>query len=192
MYLIAEALVRWLAPVLSFTAEEIWRHMPGDREESVFMETWFLLPEMFLPDDADGERFGLAFWQEVLAVREAVGKELEKVRVAGGIGSSLDAEVDLYCEPQLREKLARLEDELRFVLITSYARVHALDEQPDDAVSVDLRGIQIGVRVTPSTHGKCVRCWHHREDFGASTEHPELCGRCVENVVGDGEHRAYA
>jgi isoleucyl-tRNA synthetase len=192
MYFIAEALVRWLAPILSFTAEEIWRNLPGDREESVFMETWFELPEMFLPGEEAGERFGLDYWRDVLAVRDAVKKEAEKVRVAGQIGSSLDAEVDLYCDQAWMEKLTRVEDELRFVLITSYARVHPLGEQPDDAVAVDLGGVRLGIRVTPSAHNKCVRCWHHREDVGSNAEHPELCGRCVENVDGAGEHRTYA
>jgi isoleucyl-tRNA synthetase len=192
LYLIAEALVRWLAPVLSFTAEEIWRNLPGEREESVFLETWFVLPEMFLPDEGAAERFGLAYWSEVLAVREAVGKELEKVRVAGAIGSSLDAEVDLYCNPDWLEKLSRLEDELRFVLITSYARVHPLEQRPDDAVDADIGGAPLAIRVSASGYDKCVRCWHHREDVGAHAEHPELCGRCVSNVAGSGEPRSYA
>ncbi|MCO6414538.1 MAG: class I tRNA ligase family protein, partial [Thiogranum sp.] len=192
LYLIAEALVRWLAPILSFTTEEIWRNLPGEHEESVFMETWFLLPEMFLPEDPDAARFGLDYWQDLLAVRDAVAKELEKLRVAGAIGSSLDAEVDLYCDAEWMEKLARIEDELRFVLITSYARVHPLDQQPEDAITAGINGASIGIRVTPSAHGKCVRCWHHREDVGATAEHPELCGRCVSNVAGSGEPRSYA
>jgi len=192
LYLIAEALVRWLAPILSFTAEEIWRNLPGDREESVFLETWFELPAMFVAGDQNSERFGLAYWQEVLAVREAVGKELEKVRVAGAIGSPLDAEVDLYCDAGWLDKLSRLEDELRFVLITSYARIHPLEQKPNEVVTSELGGGQMGIQVTPSGHDKCVRCWHHREDVGANGEHPELCGRCVVNVTGDGEPRTYA
>jgi isoleucyl-tRNA synthetase len=192
MYFIAEALVRWLAPILSFTAEEIWRNLPGKREESVFMETWFELPEMFLSAETAGERFGLDYWEDVLTVRDLVKKEAEKVRVAGDIGSSLDAEVDLYCDDSWLEKLSRLEDELRFVLISSYARVHPLAEQPDEAVAFELDGSRIGVRVTPSAHAKCVRCWHHREDVGADSAHAELCGRCVENVAGAGEQRKFA
>jgi isoleucyl-tRNA synthetase len=192
LYLIAEALVRWLAPVLSFTAEEIWRHLPGERDESVFLETWYTLPEMFLVNEPASARFGPDYWREVLSVREAVGKELEKVRVAGDIGSSLDAEVDLYCDADWLEKLSRLEDELRFVLITSYARVHPLEEQPADAVSTNIGASRLGMRVLASPHGKCVRCWHHRADVGASSEHPELCGRCISNVSGSGEPRRYA
>jgi isoleucyl-tRNA synthetase len=192
MYFIAEALARWLAPILSFTAEEIWRNLPGKREESVFMETWFELPQMFLPGEDATENFGLDYWQDILQVRDLVKKEAEKVRVAGDIGSSLDAEVDLYCDPDWLQKLARLEDELRFVLITSSARIHPLEQQPDDAVACELGGTRLGVRVKPSGHNKCVRCWHHREDVGAHPDHPELCGRCVANVDGDGERRKYA
>jgi isoleucyl-tRNA synthetase len=128
----------------------------------------------------------------VLAVRDAVKKEIEKVRVSGDIGSSLDAEIDLYCDAGWLDKLSRLEDELRFVLITSYARIHPIDTLASDAVTADVGGSQLGIRVTPSAHGKCARCWHHREDVGTSGEHPELCGRCIENVDGDGEQRRYA
>ncbi len=192
MYLIAEALVRWLAPILSFTAEEIWKNLPGDREESVFLETWFELPEMFLPNESATQQFGMQYWQDVLNVRDAVKKEVEKVRVAGDIGSSLDAEITLYCDDVWLEKLSRLEDELRFVLITSYVQLHPLSKQPADAAGVDLDGIAMGIKVTACEHNKCVRCWHHREDVGASSEHPELCNRCIDNIEGQGEQRKYA
>jgi isoleucyl-tRNA synthetase len=192
MYHIVEALARWLAPILSFTAEEIWRNLPGEHDKSVLLSTWSELPEMFPAGDETAARFDTDYWQDVLVVREAVGKELEKLRVAGDIGSSLDAEVDLYCDDAWREKLGRLEDELRFVLITSYARLHPLDEQPAEAVSADLNGAKLGILVRPSEHTKCVRCWHHREDVGTSSQHPELCGRCIENIDGDGESRHFA
>ncbi|HFD80818.1 MAG TPA: isoleucine--tRNA ligase, partial [Gammaproteobacteria bacterium] len=138
------------------------------------------------------DRYGMAFWDDVLAVRDAVRKEAEKVRVAGGIGSSLDAEVDLYCDEEWLEKLSRLGDELRFVLITSYARLHPIDDMPADAEQVDVNGAPMGIRLRSSEHAKCVRCWHHREDVGHSAEHPELCGRCILNVDGEGEQRHYA
>ncbi len=192
MYHIVEALARWLAPILSFTAEEIWNNLPGERGESVLLSTWAELPEMFPADDETAAGFATGYWQDVLAVREAVGKELEKLRVAGDIGSSLDAEVDIYCDEVWLEKLGRLGDELRFVLITSYARLYAASEQPTDAVSVEIEGAKFGIRVRASEHAKCVRCWHHREDVGASQQHPELCGRCIENVDGDGESRRFA
>lgn len=192
MYLIAEVLVRWLAPILSFTAEEIWKNMPGDREESVFLETWFELPEMFLPEEEAAQKLGMQYWQDVLDVRDAVKKEVEKVRVAGDIGSSLDAEIALYCDEAWLEKLSRLEDELRFVLISSYVHLRPLSEQPTDVVAVALNETTMGIKVTASEYNKCVRCWHHRDDVGASSDHPELCGRCIDNIEGTGEQRKYA
>ncbi len=188
MYHILEAMTRWLAPILSFTAEEIWRHLPGARGPSVFLTTWY--EGLFVVGDE--EPLNAAYWERLLAVRETVGKELEKLRVVGGIGSGLDAEVDLYCEGALAEDLGRIGDELRFFLITSYARVHPLAARPTEAVEVLVEGRPLAVRAAPSAHAKCVRCWHHRADVGQHAEHPELCGRCVENVVGEGEARWFA
>jgi isoleucyl-tRNA synthetase len=188
MYHIIEAMVRWLAPVLSFTCEDIWRYIPGARSASVQLETWYEIPSVKVHADMD-----MAFWDQVLEVREAVGKELENLRVAGGIGSSLDAELDLYCGQELFASLSRLQDELRFVLLTSYARLHRETERPATAVHFTLSsGDELWVAVAPSEHAKCVRCWHHREDVGHYPEHPELCGRCVENVAGSGEQRQFA
>ncbi|MBI5462141.1 MAG: isoleucine--tRNA ligase, partial [Gammaproteobacteria bacterium] len=187
MYLIVEALARWLAPILSFTADEIWSYIPGAREQSVFLETWYELPEMFLASETEAQRYGMDFWKQVMGVREVVAKELEQLRVAGGIGSSLDAEVDVYCGRELHDQLRYLDDELRFVLLTSYARVHPVATPPDNAVHFTLAsGDALWVTVSPSDHAKCARCWHHREDVGSHGEHPELCGRCVENVAGSG------
>ena len=183
MYYILEALVRWLAPILSFTAEEIWRHMPGTRGESVFLQTWYPLPDKV---DVDSE-----MWRTVIDVREMVSRELEQLRVAGGIGSSLDAEVDLYCAPGIKAVLDKLGDELRFVFITSYARVHPLEPRGDEAATTEMEGLYVAV--APSAHNKCVRCWHHREDVGSDTGHPQICGRCIENVTVDGgESREFA
>jgi isoleucyl-tRNA synthetase len=188
MYHIAQALVRWLAPVLSFTAEEIWQHLPGEKSESVFLETWYDIPAM--GQDAD---HWLVYWDKVIGVRECVAKELEQARAAGVIGSSLDAEVGLYCGREIHDELLKLEDELRFVLITSYARLYLVGEPPAEAQHHSLdSGDEIYVSVSASAHAKCVRCWHHRDDVGSSREHPELCGRCVENVAGSGEPRLFA
>ncbi|MFN3919942.1 MAG: isoleucine--tRNA ligase [Methylohalobius sp.] len=187
MYHIAAALVRWLAPVLSFTAEEIWEFLPGEREESVFLTTWYEGLEA-LPEDFPMNR---TFWEKVIAVREEVSKELEKLRERGGIGSSLEAEVSLYCEDELYALLQKLEDELRFVLITSKAEVLPLAQAPagaEPAGSID--GLKI--LAEPSPHPKCARCWHRRSDVGSHPAHPEICGRCVENVEGEGEVRRYA
>jgi isoleucyl-tRNA synthetase len=190
MFHILEALVRWLAPLLSFTAEEIWQHMPGKREESVFLTTWHQLPEVVSAKTTAGSNMDLEFWERVLNTRDVVGKELEKLRVAGKIGSSLDAEVDLYANSDLYETIEKLEDELRFVLITSYARLHPLQQRTNNKLESVVDSLLI--TVTPSIHQKCERCWHHREDVGSNQEHPTICTRCVENVVGDGEVRKYA
>jgi len=188
MYHIIEALARWLAPIVSFTAEEIWQAIPGKHGDSVFLEQWYEFPKTSKASDLDDE-----FWQLVLEVREKVSKRLEELRVAGEIGSSLDAEVDLYCGSELFQQLSKLEDELRFVLITSYARIHRDTERSDQGTHQTLSsGDEMWITVQASGYAKCVRCWHHREDVGASKEHPELCGRCIENAFGDGEPRGHA
>ena len=186
MYHIIEAMVRWLAPILSFTAEEIWQHIPGERGETVFTETWY--PGLFSLDQDDD--FDRSFWQQVIALRAAVGKQQEQLRAEGAIGSSLDAEVDLYCEDALRDTLVKLGDELRFVLITSEARVRAASERPDAAMETEVPGLWL--RVAPSEQNKCGRCWHHRADVGSHREHPEICGRCLENIETAGETRRFA
>jgi isoleucyl-tRNA synthetase len=183
---VAEAMVRWLAPVLSFTADEIWQYLPGERDDTVFTATWH---GGLLPLDL-GERLDENAWKALLAVREAVSVQLEAARKGGAIGASLDAQVDLYCAAELFDQLMRIGDELHFVLITSYARVHHLEEAPQRAVETGLSGLK--VVVAASAHAKCERCWHHREDVGRIVEYPALCGRCVENVDGAGETRCFA
>jgi isoleucyl-tRNA synthetase len=187
MYLIVEALSRWMAPVLSFTADEIWAHIPGERGDSVFLETWY--EQLFTLDEVPFAGMDAGFWDGVFKVREQVGKALEGLRVAGDIGSSLDAVVDLYGSPEALQGLRALDDELRFVLITSEAHLHPADQRPDAALDLG-DGLWLSARA--STHQKCVRCWHRREDVGSHDGHPDLCGRCVDNVVGDGEIRRYA
>ncbi|MDD3448015.1 MAG: class I tRNA ligase family protein, partial [Gammaproteobacteria bacterium] len=187
MYHIIEALVRWLAPILSFTAEEIWQHIPGGREESVFLATWY---EGLYPL-AEETVLGRDFWARMEGIRDAVNKELERLRNEGAIGSGLDAEVALYADAELAGELEALGEELRFVLITSEARVLPAAERTGEAVDADeLDGLWILAR--RSGHEKCVRCWHRRADVGADADHPELCGRCVENVAGAGEQRRFA
>jgi len=185
MWHIAEAIVRWLAPILSFTAEEMWRHLRGARAESVFLTTWHELPAL------PAEQID---WNALIALRTAVARELERLRVAGGIGAPLDANVEIWCPPALEPKLAALGDELRFFLITSAAVVHAAGESaPADAVpAAGFDGQGVSIRVSVSPEKKCVRCWQHRGDVGASSEHPELCGRCVGNLVLPGEQRRFS
>jgi isoleucyl-tRNA synthetase len=181
---IAEAMLRWLAPILSFTADEAWQTMPGERSQSVFLETWYT---NLHPLDNTAER---AIWETIMQVRSAVSKCIETTRKTGSIGSALDAEVTLYCADALYATLATLGDELRFVLITSSAKLAKLDPTPDNAIETEQSGLKLTIQA--STAAKCPRCWHHRADIGQDTNHPELCGRCVQNVTGDGEQRQYA
>jgi isoleucyl-tRNA synthetase len=185
LYQVAEALVRWIAPILSFTAEEIWENMPGEREASVFLVEWFT----GLTPGADGDMDDV-FWQRLISVRDAVNRELENQRSQGALKGGLDAEVTLYCEDKLLQTLGSLGDELRFVLITSGAEVAPIADAPAAAASGDLEGLALVVRV--SEHEKCERCWHRRADVGAGAEHPALCARCIDNVDGDGEQRRFA
>ena len=185
MYHVAEAMVRWLAPVLAFTAEEIWSSLPGERAESVLLSTWHALPEVPLrEEDPD--------WDLVHAVRDDVARELEALRNAGRIGSSLDAELVLYAADDLAAKLRGPGDELRFLLLTSAARVGALEERPADAIPLEGFTDRLYAQVVPTQNPKCGRCWHRRADVGVDPSHPEICGRCADNVSGAGEQRRWA
>jgi isoleucyl-tRNA synthetase len=185
LYHVAEAFVRWLAPITSYTADEIWSYLPGQRSGSVFLETWY---DKLKPLDA-GSALNRTFWEQVVLVRSAVSKELEKSRARGDIGAALNAEVELYCNPTFSALLNRLGHELHFIFITSGASVIAEQFAPEDAIQTEVDGVKLKVIV--SSHHKCIRCWHQRFDVGEHAEHPELCGRCVENVVGEGEVRLY-
>lgn len=187
MYHILRALTRWLAPILSFTAEEIWQFIPGEEQDSVFLATWY----EGLTELAEGESLNRAFWQQIIAVRDSVNKEIERLRGAGDIGSALEAEVKLYCKPELAEHVQRIKDELRFVLITSSATVLPVEEAKANSAN-ETEFEDLFVSVSKSTNAKCARCWHYREDVGSNSEHPELCERCVENVDGGGEQRQFA
>ncbi len=181
MYHILEALVRWLAPVCCFTAEEIWKEMPGEREASVMLATWY---EALEPTDAATRET----WRRLRAVREVVGPKLEELRRDKAIGSSLAAEITLEASGRLGEELAAIGDELRFLFISS--DVH-LAEVTEAMESAEIEGETLKVAVRATEHAKCVRCWHHREDVGSNPDHPEICARCVGNVEGPGETRAW-
>ncbi len=186
---IAEAMCRWLAPILSFTAEEIWQQLPGEHSASVLLEQWY--DGLF--ELGSDSTMNMAFWQSILETRSAVSKQLENLRNEKLVGSSLDAEVTVFCDGELNRNLNALEDELRFVLITSEASVASLDQASGESIEASLsNGETIRIEARASTHDKCVRCWHHRDDVGKHDEHPELCGRCVENVASDGERRRFA
>ena len=164
------------------------QHMPGDRAESVFLETWY--SGLFRMDDSSV--LSMDEWQKVVDTRIAVSKVLEGLRKDGGIGSSLDAEVTLFCDDKLQHILSRLGEELRFVLITSAANVRSVEEKLSDSQEGDLEGHSLWIAAQASELPKCSRCWHHRDDVGSNPDHPELCGRCVENVAGSGEPRQFA
>jgi isoleucyl-tRNA synthetase len=172
---ISNSLLRMFAPILSFTAEEAWQHFTGDDQDSVFLHPLYVLPAVSGAEALERR------WALVREVRAEVQKELERVRVAGEIGASLAAQVEIRATGDRYEALRALGNDLRFVLITSAAEVvHVAD------------AAQQGVAVRPSGHDKCPRCWHYRADIGRSAEHPDLCGRCVSNLYGDGEPRSHA
>jgi len=171
MYHIAESMVRWLAPILSFTAEEMWKFLPGKRPESVFFTTWHPLPEV----PADG-----VDWDALLELRASVLKKLEESRTRGEIGAPLEAEVDIHVPRAQFDKLNALGDELRFLLITSAATLEAADGEAP----------VIYVRATDAA--KCVRCYHRRPEVGHIADHPEICSRCVTNLSLPGEERVFA
>ena len=185
MYHITEILVRLIAPILSFTADEIWTFVPGKRAPSVFLSLF----DDGLPLLEPQTEFSDEFWTQLMAVKTAVNKELEKQRTDKKIGAALSAEVILYCDVALTSQLQRLHDELRFVLIVSAATVRPLSEGADAAVT-ELAGLRVSVQA--SSHLKCARCWHYRADVGSHANHPEICARCVDNISGNGEQRQYA
>jgi len=186
LYHIAEALVRWMAPILSFTAEEIWQHIPGQRDTSVFLSQWY--QGLFaLPTEVAMNR---EYWVEVQAVKQAVNKAIEDARNAKVVRANLAADAVLYVDDNLQNLLATFADELRFVTITSTAKLAPLREAPAELASSAVAGLK--VQIAASDAEKCTRCWHHREDVGSHAQHPELCGRCVENIEGEGEERFYA
>jgi isoleucyl-tRNA synthetase len=170
--LILDEMLKFMAPVLSFTAEEAWR-ITHPQDTSVFVHTW----RKEVADLGTAPDF-VQKWTVIRSYRAEVLKKLEEAREAGQIGSSLQAEVDIVAPSGHYEALTSLGDDLRFVLITSAARVTA--------------GVERQVRVTRSAHPKCARCWHYRSDVGTEPAHPALCARCVANLFGRGEPRAFA
>jgi len=171
-------MVRWIAPILSFTAEEIWQFLPGKRMESVFLSDWHQLPEN--PSiEID--------WQGIDVVQGIASKALEVARDQGVIGSSLDACIVFYAESEMAALLSSFGDELHFLFITSEATVESMDNLPKDAI----QGDGIAAKVVQSEHQKCIRCWHRDPLVSQSKDHPELCPRCIKNILGVGETRLY-
>ncbi len=185
MYHLIEMLVRWFAPILSFTADEMWQFIPGKHDSSVFVEEWYV-PDTNGEDSTARQKY----WESLIPIRDEVNKCLESLRTAGEIGSSLDAEITIYCDGEIQEQLQKLQDELRFVMMTSYANVDDINQAPSEASTTEAGSFRIQAR--PSSYAKCVRCWHRRADVGQYEKHPELCGRCIENIEGEGELRLFA
>ncbi len=186
LYYIVEALVRWMAPIMSFTADEIWNEMPGERDQFVFTGEWF--DGLF--GLTEGEELNNEFWAEIQKVRGGVNKLLETARTEKVIGGSLQAEVTLFVDDALAAKINLLEDELRFVLLTSAAIVKPLSEKSDAAKETEIEGLFVEVKATEAE--KCERCWHHTADVGTIEGHEKVCGRCVSNIDGEGEVRHFA
>ena len=168
LHQITQALLRWMAPFLSFTAEEAWKIV--GHSETIYLEKFTELPE--------GDAALLAKWTRIREIRDVVNKDIEAVRVEGKVGASLQAEVSISAQHEDLALLQSLADDLKFVLITSAARAVA--------------GDALAVAVTPSEASKCERCWHYRDDVGVNPAHPTLCGRCDSNLHGSGELRSKA
>ncbi|MBB3801508.1 isoleucyl-tRNA synthetase [Xanthomonas arboricola] len=175
MYHVAEAFVRWVAPVLTFTAEELWAYLPGEHVGNVLFATWY---DGLAPLPTDAALTGADF-DKLLALREQVAKVLEPMRANGAIGAALEAEITVAADAQTAARWQPLADELRFLFISGDVTV--------TAASTD----DIFVSAQPTTKAKCVRCWHHQASVGSDPRHPELCSRCVSNIEGPGEQRRW-
>ncbi|WP_211923630.1 isoleucine--tRNA ligase [Coxiella endosymbiont of Amblyomma nuttalli] len=185
LYYITEAFVRWLAPILSFTADEIWQSMPGNREVSVFLTHWFSdLPTVMLSEEEARQ------WKLLFQVRNEVNKALEMARDEKRIRSALVAEVLIYADERLYPVITKLGDELRFFLITSEVKVFAIEKKSRTACETNLLGLALEIKV--ARFEKCARCWQYRACVGYIEEHADLCERCVNNIFFDGEVRNFA
>lgn len=183
LYHIVQAFVRWMSPILSFTAQEAWPLIPEQQGKYVFTQAWYTIPQATTASVISAED-----WQTLISVKAAVNKQIEAARNAKVIGANLSAQVDLWADEALSGVLAKLENELRFVLITSQVNVHAWSDAQGEAT--ELEGLR--VQISAATGTKCVRCWHVLPDVGTHSEHPAICSRCIINVTGQGESRKYA
>ena len=187
MHHILQAVARWIAPILSFTAEEIWAFLPGEKPPSVLYTTWYSqLREL----DA-GAALNATDFAHLLELREAVNKALEPLRKSKTLGSGLEADVTVYLPAELRHRWHACSGELRFLLIVSSVDVRDLANAPADWLRSTASFGSYAISIAVSEHAKCVRCWQHRVDVGVVAEHPEICVRCAENVAGPGEVRAF-
>ncbi|ECE6726235.1 isoleucine--tRNA ligase, partial [Salmonella enterica subsp. enterica] len=182
LYHLVQAFVRWMAPILSFTAQEAWPLIPEQTEQYVFTAEWYDLPVA-----STANLISEADWQTLIQVKSAVNKQIEAARNAKLVGSNLSAKVEIWAKDELQTVLNQLGDELRFVLITSQVNVYPFAEQGE---ATEMDGLR--VQISAAEGEKCVRCWHVLPDVNTHTDHPGLCGRCIVNVAGRGEVRKYA
>ncbi|MBD8696733.1 isoleucine--tRNA ligase [Stenotrophomonas sp. CFBP 13718] len=175
MYHIAEAFTRWVAPILTFTSDELWGYLPGKRSAHVLFDTWY---EGLAPLPADAELTAADF-DQLLALREQVSKVLEPMRANGAIGAALEAEITVAASEEQAARWQPLAEELRFLLISGDVQVRPATTD------------EVFVSAQPTSKTKCARCWHFRSDVGSVPEHPEICGRCADNIDGAGEDRRW-
>ena len=202
---IAHALLRWIAPILTFTAQEAWEALLKEaatgEDAYIFTQEWYDLPAVSM------DKVSEADWATILTAKDAINKHIETARAEKRINANLSAQVSIYADGDVYDSLAKLEDELRFVLITSDAKLLPLNQSPDSTAQATATATEssaqtaddsnelphLQVSVSPADGTKCVRCWHVRNDVGSNSEHPQLCLRCVSNITGDtGEERHYA
>jgi isoleucyl-tRNA synthetase len=180
MWHITHALLRLMAPILSFTVEETWGIFASKEEFTASDETIFTQLFYKLPEIADGAAL-LDKYAQLREIRSVITKQLEEVRIAGKIGSSLQAEVEIKASGGKFALLKSLGDDLKFVFITSTAKLSEVGSEAEETIVVN-----------PSSYQKCDRCWHYREDVGSDAAHPQICGRCASNLFGAGESRHFA
>ncbi len=198
IYHIAQALIRWITPILSFTAQEAWEVLNNDSNVSgedsyVFTQAWYEFPQFELSAISNDD------WHNIMRAKDMVNKNIETARGNKIINANLSADATIYADGAMYGSLAKLGEELRFVLITSNADLQPMDKAPatiinDDSAVNDSNesAADLKVVITAADGTKCVRCWHIRDDIGVDSAHPELCARCVTNVAGNGEVRHYA
>ncbi|HHL31188.1 MAG TPA: isoleucine--tRNA ligase, partial [Oceanospirillales bacterium] len=185
MHHILQAMIRWMAPIMTYTADEIWRLLGN--EENILFQQWYQVPEV-----VGSSKWTEQEWDLLREIRNANSKLLEQMRIKGDIGSSLDAAVAIYLDDKIYQQLKPINAELRFVLITSGAQFLPMVDKPEKAEECQLEHGSIYIVATVAMGEKCVRCWHKRADVGQHSEHKELCARCISNIETEGETRVYA
>ena len=184
MFVVLKMLLTWIAPICPHTAEEAWSHMPGSTGKSIFFSKWLQLDQNEFVDT----KINLETWNNTIEVKKLVSKELENLRESNTIGSSLDADVTIYCSDKLFNLLSEFDKELKFLFITSSAKLMKLASSKKENFQ-EIFNEKIEIEIINSSNKKCERCWHKCESVGLKKEYPSICDRCISNVYGDGENR---